>query len=162
MATLEKIPNYVAGQWRQISATESQQVLNPANQEILAESPLSSAADVDAAVEAAASAFPEWRRTPREDRIQPLFKLKHLLELHLDSWPASSRENGKTLAEAKGAISGLPHPWRISPSAAGRTASPGTSMGRGATEWSSTPTKKSSRNVGQRPLAQVLITQTGE
>jgi malonate-semialdehyde dehydrogenase (acetylating)/methylmalonate-semialdehyde dehydrogenase len=57
---------------------------------------------VAAAVEAAASAFPEWRRTPPEDRIQPLFRLKQLLEENLDELSRTiTRENGKTLTEAK-------------------------------------------------------------
>jgi len=46
--------------------------------------PLAGVAEVNAAIEAAAAAFPDWRRTPPEDRIQPLFKLKMLLEEHLD------------------------------------------------------------------------------
>ena len=54
------------------------------------------------AVEAAAAAFPEWRRTPPEDRIQPLFKLKMLLEDHIDDIARIiTQENGKTFAEAK-------------------------------------------------------------
>ena len=54
------------------------------------------------AIEAAAAAFPEWRRTPPEDRIQPLFKLKHILEEHLDEIARIiTQENGKTFTEAK-------------------------------------------------------------
>ena len=54
------------------------------------------------AVEAAAAAFPEWRRTPPEDRIQPLFKLKMLLEEHIDDIARIiTMENGKTFTEAK-------------------------------------------------------------
>jgi len=102
LQTLEKIPNFVNGQWRNADALEFQKVINPATQEELAELPLSSAADVDAAVEAAAAAFPEWRRTPPEDRIQPLFKLKQLLEDHIDELGRIiTQENGKTFAEAK-------------------------------------------------------------
>jgi len=41
--------------------------------------PLGGEGDVSAAVEAASAAFPEWRRTPLEERIQYLFKLKQLL-----------------------------------------------------------------------------------
>ncbi len=59
-------------------------------------------AEVNAAIEAAAAAFPEWRRTPPEDRIQPLFKLKMLLEEHLDELGRLiTIENGKTVTEAK-------------------------------------------------------------
>jgi malonate-semialdehyde dehydrogenase (acetylating)/methylmalonate-semialdehyde dehydrogenase len=68
----------------------------------LARVPLADAAEVDAAVSAAAAAFPEWRRTPPEDRIQPLFKLKVLLEDHIDHIARTiTQENGKTLAEAR-------------------------------------------------------------
>src|SRR6058998_2568939 len=99
---ITKIPNYVDGQWRESNAAEDLDVINPATGEALAKVPLSSAAEVARAVEAAASAWPEWRRTPPEDRIQPLFKLKQLLEDHLDELSRIiTQENGKTFAEAK-------------------------------------------------------------
>ena len=88
--TLTKVPNYVNGQWVDSKATEWLDVTNPATGEVIAQTPLSDAAEVAAAIEAAASAFPEWRRTPAEDRIQPLFKLKHILEEHIDALSASS------------------------------------------------------------------------
>ena len=97
-----KVPNYIAGQWTQSDAAEWLDLINPATGEPLAKVPVSSAADVGSAVEAAASAFPEWRRTPPEDRIQPLFKLKALLEEHVDDLARIiTLENGKTLAEAR-------------------------------------------------------------
>ncbi len=97
------VPNYVGGEWREISGRELQDVTNPATQEVLARTPLSDAADVDAAVQAASAVYPEWRRTPAEDRIQPLFKLKQLMEDHIDDFGRIiSRENGKTFTEAKG------------------------------------------------------------
>jgi malonate-semialdehyde dehydrogenase (acetylating)/methylmalonate-semialdehyde dehydrogenase len=102
LPVLDRVPNYIGGEWRHTSASDFEEVLNPANQEVLAQSPLSSGSDVAAAVEAAASAFPEWRRTPPEDRIQPLFRLKQLLEENLDDLSRTiTRENGKTLTEAK-------------------------------------------------------------
>src|SRR6202048_1971287 len=55
-----------------------------------------------AVIECAAAAFPAWRRTPPEDRIQPLFKLKMLLENHIDELGRIiTEENGKTFAESK-------------------------------------------------------------
>ncbi|MFZ0814364.1 MAG: CoA-acylating methylmalonate-semialdehyde dehydrogenase [Candidatus Sulfotelmatobacter sp.] len=99
---ITRVPNYVDGQWAEPSATEWREVINPATSEILAQVPLSDAAEVNRAVEAAAAAFPEWRRTPPEDRIQPLFKLKMLLEDHIDEiGRITTLENGKTFAEAK-------------------------------------------------------------
>src|SRR5260370_23665045 len=94
--------NYINGQWADSSAGEWRDVVNPATGEALAQVPLAGANEVNDAVEAAAAAFPEWRRTPPEDRIQPLFKLKMLLEDHLqDIGRILTHENRKTLTEAK-------------------------------------------------------------
>src|SRR5881275_2415456 len=83
---ITRVPNYV----------------NPATGEVLASVPLSSGAEVAQIIEAAAAAFPAWRRTPPEDRIQPLFKLKNLLEEHIDDLSRIiTQENGKTFTEAK-------------------------------------------------------------
>src|SRR5580700_10964971 len=100
--TLTKVPNYVNGLWAESNAREWVDVTNPATGEVIAQTPLSDAAEVDAAVEAAAAAYPEWRRTPTEDRIQPLFKLKQLLEEHIDEIARIiTQENGKTFTEGK-------------------------------------------------------------
>ena len=77
-------------------------VTNPATQEPLAQVPLSPAADRDLAVQAAA-ALPVWRNTPPGDRIQPLFKLKALLEQHFDEIACTiTLECGKMLNESRG------------------------------------------------------------
>src|SRR6202021_575574 len=97
-----RLTNYINGQWTDSQATEWRDVINPATGETLAQVPLADAAEVNAAIEAAAAAFPDWRRTPPEDRIQPLFKLKMLLEEHLDELSRLiTIENGKTFSEAK-------------------------------------------------------------
>jgi malonate-semialdehyde dehydrogenase (acetylating) / methylmalonate-semialdehyde dehydrogenase len=99
---ITKIPNYIDGQWVESNAAEWQDVTNPATGETIAKVPLSGVREVTRAIEAAAAAYPEWRRTPPEDRIQPLFKLKQLLEAHLDELGRIlTEENGKTIAEAK-------------------------------------------------------------
>src|SRR3984893_18095047 len=97
-----RLTNYINGQWIDSRASEWRDVINPATCEVLASVPLSDTAEVNAAVEAAAAAFPGWRRTPPEDRIQPLFKLKMLLEEHIDDIARIiTQENGKTFTEAK-------------------------------------------------------------
>jgi len=97
-----KLTNFINGRWTDSAANEWRDVINPATGETLAQVPLVGAAEVDHAVEAAAAAFPDWRRTPPEDRIQPLFKLKMLLEEHLDEIARIiTQENGKTFSEAK-------------------------------------------------------------
>ena len=102
---LTKVANYINGQWQDSAASEWQDVANPATGEVLARLPLSGNAEVTQAVEAAAAAYPGWRRTPPEDRIQPLFKLKTLLEEHQDELARIiTQENGKTFAEGKGEL----------------------------------------------------------
>ncbi len=97
-----KVPNYINGEWVESTAKAWSDVINPATGEIIASSPSSDAAEVARAVEAAAAAYPAWRRTPPEDRIQPLFRLKMLLEDHIDELARIiTQENGKTFAEGK-------------------------------------------------------------
>ncbi len=95
--------NYIGGTWRQSAATETLPVINPATGDELGRVPLSPPREVEQAVEAAARAFPSWRRTPVTERVQFLFKLKGLLE---ESFQDISRtitmECGKTLAESRG------------------------------------------------------------
>ena len=100
-----KVPHYINGAWVESSAGNWQDVINPASGEVLCSVPQVEAVEVCMAVEAAAAAYPEWRRTPAEDRIQPLFKLKFLLEQHIDELSrVITRENGKTFGEAKGEL----------------------------------------------------------
>ncbi len=71
----------------------------------LAEAPLSGAADVARAVQAASKALPAWRRTPAGDRIQPLFRLKALLDAQFSEIARLvTLECGKTLAESEGEL----------------------------------------------------------
>jgi len=99
---LTKVPNYFNGEWVESQSSEWMEVTNPATGEVIAQTPVSTASEIAFAIESAASAYPAWRRTPAEDRIQPLFKLKMLLEEHLDELGRIiTQENGKTLAEGK-------------------------------------------------------------
>ena len=97
-----KLTNFINGKWTDSPTSEWRDVVNPATGEVIASVPMADAAEVNTAVEAATAAFPAWRRTPPEDRIQPLFKLKMLLEEHInDIARIITIENGKTLTEAK-------------------------------------------------------------
>ena len=99
---LTKVPNYINGQWQDSAAHEWQDVVNPATGEVIASVPLSDTTEVSKAIDTASAAYPAWRRTPPEDRIQPLFKLKQLLEDHQDELARIiTQENGKTFAESK-------------------------------------------------------------
>jgi malonate-semialdehyde dehydrogenase (acetylating)/methylmalonate-semialdehyde dehydrogenase len=106
MTAPEKIAlNYIDGEWRHSQARECLNVVNPATAEILGQVPLSPAAEVAQAAEAAAAAFPGWRRTPPPQRIQYLFQLKNLLEENFEELSRTiTMECGKTLEEARGEL----------------------------------------------------------
>jgi len=100
--THNALPLYYGGQWNRSNSSECVDVRNPATSEVLARTPLGDKQDVNRAVEAAAAAFPSWRRTPAGDRIQYLFRLKGILEQEFDSLAElCTTENGKTLAESR-------------------------------------------------------------
>jgi malonate-semialdehyde dehydrogenase (acetylating)/methylmalonate-semialdehyde dehydrogenase len=99
------LKNYINGKWRLSGAGEHLPVENPATTEVLAQVPLSPVEEVDLATIAAAQAFQDWRRVPPTERVQYLFKLKGLLEIHTDELARLiTRECGKTLAESRGEL----------------------------------------------------------
>ncbi|OGO27562.1 MAG: methylmalonate-semialdehyde dehydrogenase (acylating) [Chloroflexi bacterium RBG_16_54_18] len=96
------ILNYINGKWRTAEANEWLDVINPATAELLGKTPLSTAADVEAAAQAAAQAFPGWRRTPAQDRIQSLLRLRDLMKSQIDDLSRTiTMECGKTFDESK-------------------------------------------------------------
>jgi len=105
MITTPTLQNYINGEWCAASTADYLAVVNPATTAVLAQVPLSTAAIVDQAAQSAATALISWRRTPPTDRVQYLFKLKALLEEHLDDLAQTiTQECGKTLAESRGEL----------------------------------------------------------
>jgi malonate-semialdehyde dehydrogenase (acetylating)/methylmalonate-semialdehyde dehydrogenase len=103
-AELGTVRNYVGGEWVEASGG-TLAVDDPGTRERLGEVTLSTAADVDEAVRAADEAFQDWSRRPVEERVQPLFGLKTLLEEEQDDLAELlAREHGKTFSEAKGEL----------------------------------------------------------
>src|SRR5579883_3134115 len=94
--------NCVNGAWSRSGTSEFVKVFDPATSEVLATIPLAGREEVNAAVAAASAAFPAWRRTPPQDRIQYLFRFRDLLIQHVDDIARTiTQENGKTLAESR-------------------------------------------------------------
>jgi malonate-semialdehyde dehydrogenase (acetylating)/methylmalonate-semialdehyde dehydrogenase len=99
------LKNFVGGHWETASSAQLIPVRNPATGEVLAEAPLSGGTDVARAVDAASKALPAWRRTPAGDRIQPLFRLKALLDAQFtEIAELVTQECGKTRAESEGEL----------------------------------------------------------
>ena len=102
---VDVISNFIGGGWTASSAREFLDVHNPAHGTVIARTPLSTAADVDRAVAAAARAFPEWSETPPVVRARAMFRFKALLEEHFEELARLvTTEHGKTLDESRGSV----------------------------------------------------------
>jgi malonate-semialdehyde dehydrogenase (acetylating)/methylmalonate-semialdehyde dehydrogenase len=83
----------------------ARRIVNPASGEPLAEVSMDSVQHAEAAVRAAAEAYPAWAATPVGERCQFLFRYKQILEAHFDELAQSIvQEHGKTMAEARGDV----------------------------------------------------------
>ncbi len=103
--TDQRLANWVGGRWVDAAATDFAPVHNASTGQRIAAAPLSTAADLDKAVQAAAAAHRGWRDTPAPERAQIMFRLKQLLEAHFDELARLvTLENGKTLSEARGDV----------------------------------------------------------
>jgi malonate-semialdehyde dehydrogenase (acetylating)/methylmalonate-semialdehyde dehydrogenase len=103
MAT--ELPVLIAGKWRQPAVESFGNVHNPSTGEVIARVPLCSAREVDEAVVAAQKAFVSWSQTPAPKRATILFKYRTLIEQNIEALAKLvTRENGKTLDEARGDV----------------------------------------------------------
>ncbi|MHB1407841.1 MAG: CoA-acylating methylmalonate-semialdehyde dehydrogenase [Desulfitobacteriaceae bacterium] len=96
-----QLKNYIGGQWVDSSAAHFEEVYNPATGEVIAMVPFSGKNEVNAAVMAAAEAFPAWNSTPVVERARVMFRFQHLLLEHQNELARLiTMENGKNLNEA--------------------------------------------------------------
>ena len=104
---MDTLKNYINGKWVESQENSTVDVVNPANQEVLAKAPFGGKTgnDVQEAVSAAAKALKDWKDTPVMKRVQPLYKLKQLLEEHQDEIAELiTLECGKSFVESKAEI----------------------------------------------------------
>src|SRR5438105_2899838 len=81
------------------------EVFSPLDGSSLGHIPASGPEEIDAAVKRSAEAFASWSATPVKERVQPLYRFKHLVEKHLaEIAQIVSIENGKTPAEASAGV----------------------------------------------------------
>jgi malonate-semialdehyde dehydrogenase (acetylating)/methylmalonate-semialdehyde dehydrogenase len=98
------VRNYVGGTFVEPDRP-ALDVHDPSSGEIIARVPLSTTAEVDAAVQAARAALPKWSATPIKERVQVFYRYKALLEQHIDELAALiTEENGKIASEARAEI----------------------------------------------------------
>lgn len=106
-ANMDMLKNYIDGGWRISREQNTIDILNPATQETLGRVPYGqgTAFDVDDAVTAACRAQAEWAKVPVMQRVQPLFRLKQLLEEQLEELAQTiTDECGKTKSESFGEL----------------------------------------------------------
>ena len=104
---MEPLKVFINGTWKQSHSTTNLEVLNPANQECLAQVPVGpeTSKDVSAAAEAAQNAHLQWKKVPVMKRVQCLYQLKQLLEAHKEIIAISiTNECGKTKDESLGEL----------------------------------------------------------
>ncbi len=100
------LDNYVAGAWTPATSQVRLDVTAPATGELLARVPLSSRADLDAAVVAARAALPAWRAVSVIQRARCLFALREGLEARREELAQTvTAEMGKTIADARAEVS---------------------------------------------------------
>jgi malonate-semialdehyde dehydrogenase (acetylating)/methylmalonate-semialdehyde dehydrogenase len=99
------LDNYIGGRWAPAATSEAADVTNPATGAVLARVPLSSAADLDAAVRAAREALPAWRAVSVIERGRRLFALREGLHARREELARSvTTEMGKTLDDARAEV----------------------------------------------------------
>ncbi len=105
MANAETLQNFIGGKWVSSQAAGFVDVHNPALGAVIAKTPLSTRAELDAAVQAAAQAFPGWRDTPVVQRARAMLRFVALLEQNFEALARQvTTEHGKTLDESRGSV----------------------------------------------------------
>jgi len=100
---------YINGAWAAAQSGKTFDVTNPATGKPVGSAPDSDVADTDAAIAAAAEAFPKWRALHAKDRTKIMIKWADLIESHTEDLARLlTAEQGKPLAEARSEISAGP------------------------------------------------------
>ena len=103
LKTIRECENFVGGAFTR--AKQTAEVHSPWTGEVIGRVAMSTPAEVEAAVAAAAKAFPLWRATPLKERTSKLFKFRELVLAKLDFLAnVAALEAGKTVAEARAGI----------------------------------------------------------
>lgn len=103
--TTATIHHFINGHVSEGSATDAQDVFNPATGAITGRVALAAHADVATAVQAAQAAFDAWADTPPIRRARVMFKFLELLNTHKDALAeAITKEHGKVFTDAQGEV----------------------------------------------------------
>eukprot|EP00761_Pharyngomonas_kirbyi_P011568 gb/GECH01011593.1/.p1 GENE.gb/GECH01011593.1/~~gb/GECH01011593.1/.p1 ORF type:complete len:529 (+),score=130.93 gb/GECH01011593.1/:1-1587(+) len=99
------VKNFINGEFKESKATEFFDVHNPATQELVARTPLSTDAELNEAADGSAEAFKTWRNVSVSNRARVMFKLQKLIRDNHDELASIiTKEQGKTFPDAKGDV----------------------------------------------------------
>ncbi|WP_038032922.1 aldehyde dehydrogenase [Thermonema rossianum] len=99
---MQRLMHYINGQWCPPASGDFLSVVEPATGQVYAEVAAGTAADVEAAVQAARAAFPAWASMPVRQRAHYLMRIAEGIEARLAMWAeAESRDTGKPLSLAQ-------------------------------------------------------------
>ena len=100
--SLKTVRNYIDGQWITPENNGYLDIVNPSTGQIIGKTPLSTPAETNRAINAAAEAFKAWGQTPVSRRVQPLYKLDTLLRENEEKISRTLvEEMGKSLPDAR-------------------------------------------------------------
>lgn len=95
------LQNYVGGEWRK-SEGDYHEIMDPAQQRVIAHAPTSTNTEVVEAIDEATEAFPEWRATPPVSRARYLHRLRELMKENFEELSRiQTMEHGKTIDESR-------------------------------------------------------------
>jgi malonate-semialdehyde dehydrogenase (acetylating)/methylmalonate-semialdehyde dehydrogenase len=102
-SAITELNHWIAGGPMPGTSNRFADVYHPATCRIQSRVPLATEAEVNAAVAAAAAAFPEWSAQPPLRRARVLFRFREIFERRLDEVAALiNREHGKVFSDARG------------------------------------------------------------
>ncbi|MDT0331812.1 aldehyde dehydrogenase family protein [Nocardiopsis lambiniae] len=100
---------YIDGAWRDSASDEALDVIDPATEQVIDAVPAGDPRDVDAAVTAAATAFPAWSALTPGQRVTHLTKVLELFDSRIDDIAALlTRDMGAPAVFARKVQAGLP------------------------------------------------------
>jgi len=102
---MKTLKYFSGGRWLDSGTGKHMDIFNPSTGEVIAKAPCCTKDEVESAIDAAAAAFPAWSATPVMKRVQVLYKLRDLVERHMDELTELvCRENGKAWNDAYGDV----------------------------------------------------------
>lgn len=101
MNTMQKILNYINGEYVEPLSKKWLDNYNPSNGEVYSQIAYSNAEDIETAYQAAKAAFPKWSNTTIDERSEILLKIADLIDEKLiELAKAEAKDNGKPLSLA--------------------------------------------------------------